>query len=107
MYEFSRTALVWIAFLIFILGSVYRLFAIFRMAKKEKSVLPYFNFKAGVRSIFMWLLPYGTRNMRLKPIFTGLSFIFHLCLLLTPIFALGHNILIKESWGTGEWLFLI
>ena len=105
MYEFSRTTLVWIAFLVFIFGSVYRLVSMYRLAKKEKSVLPYFNFKAGIRSIIMWMIPFGSRNMRLKPVFTGLSFLFHFCLLAAPIFALGHNILIKESWGISWWTF--
>jgi len=105
MYEFSRTTLVWIAFLVFILGSAYRLVSMYRMAKKEKSVLPYFNLKAGIRSIIMWMIPFGSRNMRLKPVFTGMSFLFHFCLLFTPVFALGHNILIKESWGIGWWTF--
>ena len=68
MYEFSRTTLVWIAFLVFILGSAYRLVSMYRMAKKEKSVLPYFNLKAGIRSIIMWMIPFGSRNiLEFKP----------------------------------------
>ena len=105
MYDFSRTTLVWIAFLVFIFGTIFRLVSMYRMAKKEKVVLPYFDFRAGMRSIFHWLLPYGSRNMRMKPVFTGLSFLFHFCLLFTPIFALGHNILIKESWNVSWWTF--
>jgi nitrate reductase gamma subunit len=29
--------------------------------------------------------------------------IFHLCLIVTPLVVLGHNILLDESWGVGFW----
>jgi nitrate reductase gamma subunit len=41
--------------------------------------------------------------MRLRPFFTVLSFLFHICLLITPIFVLGHTILWDESWGIRLW----
>jgi nitrate reductase gamma subunit len=41
--------------------------------------------------------------MRLHPAFTFLSFLFHICLLLTPILTVGHVTLWKESWGLSWW----
>jgi nitrate reductase gamma subunit len=41
--------------------------------------------------------------MRLRPFFTVASFLFHLCLLLTPLFALGHTLLWEQSWGIRLW----
>jgi nitrate reductase gamma subunit len=103
MYEFARGPLVWIAFLILMLGGLYRLIWMIRFAKKDKVVLPYMSLKHGLRSVLHWTVPFGARNMRLRPFFTILSFLFHVCLLATPIFVLGHTISWKESWGINLW----
>jgi len=103
MYEFSRGPLVWIAFFIFFAGSLYRLVAMVINSKKEKVVHPYMNLKFGLRSIMHWIIPMGSRNMRIQPVFTILSFLFHACLLITPLFVLGHIMLWKESWGISWW----
>ncbi len=103
MYDFTRGPLVWIAFLIFFGGSVYRIISTIVLAKKDKVVLPYMRTKYGLRSIVHWLIPFGSRNMRLRPFFTAMSFLFHACLLLTPIFTLGHIALWEESWGVDWW----
>jgi nitrate reductase gamma subunit len=41
--------------------------------------------------------------MRLRPAFTLLSFLFHICLLLTPILTVAHVMLWEESWGVSWW----
>ena len=99
MYEFARGPLVYIAFAILIGGSLYRLFWTIRTAKKDKVILPYMKWKFGLRSLAHWSVPYGAKNMRMRPVFTLLSFLFHICLILTPIFTLGHVALWRESWG--------
>jgi nitrate reductase gamma subunit len=99
MLEFARGPLVWIALLTFSLGSIYKILWIVLYSKKDKVVYPYMNVKYSLRSLLHWTIPFGSRNMRLKPGFTVFSFLFHICLLATPIFALGHIALWKESWG--------
>ena len=103
MYEFSRGPLVWIAFSILLFGSVYRVFSMARLAKKDKVVWPYMRWTFGLRSIAHWLIPYGSTNMRMRPAFTLLSFLFHACLLLTPILTAAHVFLWKESWNISWW----
>lgn len=103
MYEFARGPLVWIAFLIFGLGSIYKILWIVLYSRKDKVVHTYWSFKFGLRSVFRWLIPYSTRNMRLRPAFTFLTYVFHFCLLVTPIFAVGHVLLWRESWGISWW----
>jgi nitrate reductase gamma subunit len=103
MYEFSRGPLVWVAFGVLLIGSIYRVVSTIRMAKKDKVVLPYMKWKFGLRSIMHWVVPYAATNMRMRPAFTFLSFVFHGCLLLTPILTLGHVALWKESWGVSWW----
>ena len=51
MYELSRGPLVWIAFAIFLFGSVYRMVSMARMARKDKVVWPYMRWGPGLRSI--------------------------------------------------------
>jgi nitrate reductase gamma subunit len=34
---------------------------------------------------------------------TTVTFLFHICLVFTPIFLLSHNILWRESWGITWW----
>jgi nitrate reductase gamma subunit len=103
MYEFARGPLVWIAFAVFILGGLYRVIWMILFSKKDKIVHPYMSLKYGLRSLLHWTIPFGSHNMRLRPFFTVLSFLFHICLLATPLFVLGHTILWKESWGINLW----
>jgi len=103
MYEFARGPMVWIALLTFFFGCLYRIIWIIRESKKDKVVHPYMNWKYSLRSIAHWIVPFGSRNMRLRPAFTVMSFLFHICLLLTPVFVLGHVLLWKESWGISWW----
>ncbi len=103
MYEFSRGPLVWIAFAIFFGGSIYRIVSTILLSRKDKVVIPYMNWKFSLRSIMHWIIPFGSVNMRMRPAFTVFSFLFHICLLATPLFTLGHIALFKESWGISLW----
>ena len=103
MYEFIRGPLVWIAFIVFIGGVLYKLVNMHLLAKKEKVIYPTMSAKYGLRSILHWVVPFGSHNMRRRPLFTIISFSFHLCLLLTPIFAMGHIVLVEEAWGISWW----
>ncbi|MFC1708173.1 TmcC family electron transfer complex membrane anchor subunit [Planctomycetota bacterium] len=99
MYDFIRGPLVWTVFLIFFAGCIYKLVRLVRRAKDDKVVLPYMTWKHSLRSIAHWVVPFGARNMRLRPVMTVATFAFHLCLLVTPLFLMAHNVLWFESWG--------
>jgi len=103
MYPFVRGPLVWIAFAGFVLGTLYKFVAMYRLAKKEKSVIPTMDLKYGGRSLLHWLVPFGSKNMRMRPIFTVISTLFHLCLLITPLLVMGHAVLWEESFGISWW----
>jgi nitrate reductase gamma subunit len=103
MYEFARGPLVWIALTVFVVGCLYRLIWMFVMAKKDKSVYPYMSLKYGLRSLLHWIIPFGSLNMRMRPVMTIVTFAFHICLVLTPIFLLAHVMLWNESWGISWW----
>lgn len=104
LYQIVSGPLVWLAFGVFLFGSVYRIWEIFRLAqRKEKFIISHMSLKYGLRSVIHWLTPFGTLNMRLHPVMTIVSFTFHICLLLVPVFLLAHIILWEESWGVSWW----
>lgn len=103
LYNFVRGPLVWIAFLVFIGGSIYKIRELFLLAKKEKTVIPFLNIKYSLRSLLHWAVPFGSVNWRKRWVVTTMTFAFHICLVFTPIFLLSHNVLLHESWGITWW----
>ena len=103
MYEFITGPLVWISFILFIGGSLYRLARMFSLAKKDKVVYPYMSLKYSLRSLIHWIIPFASTNMRKHPVTTIVTFSFHVCLIATPVFLLSHNILWFQSWNISWW----
>jgi nitrate reductase gamma subunit len=71
--------------------------------KKEPFIFSYLSFRYGLRSILHWLTPFGTANWRQNPGLTIVTFIFHICLLVTPIFLLSHVVLLDEALNISWW----
>ncbi|PJA80164.1 MAG: nitrate reductase [Nitrospirae bacterium CG_4_9_14_3_um_filter_41_27] len=103
IYNFVRGPLVWVAFIVFIGGSIYKIRSLILLAKKQKVVFPYLSLKYSLRSLLHWLIPFNSRNWRLRPVIAIVTFLFHIGLVFTPIFLLSHNILWHESWGISWW----
>ena len=104
IYNFVSGPLVWISFIIFIGGSIYRLVSMGLLAKKKDTVIyAYFSPKYALRSIFHWIIPFGSVNMRKHPVMTLVAFSFHICLIAVPLFLFAHIILWKESWNISWW----
>ena len=104
LYNFVSGPLAWVAFIIFIGGSLYRVaHLILLVHKKEKFIYSYMSWKYSLRSILHWITPFATENWRKHPLLTIVTFAFHICLVLTPIFLLSHVILWDESWNLSWW----
>jgi len=103
LYNFVRGPLVWIAFIVFIGGSIYKIREMVLLFKKEKIINPYMSLKYTLRSLLHWLIPFNSVNWRRRPVITTVTFLFHIGLVFTPIFLLSHNILWRESWGITWW----
>jgi nitrate reductase gamma subunit len=96
--------LAWLAFFLFVVGSLYRLISLMVLVhKKEKFIYSYMSLKYSLRSILRWSTPFATENMKKHPGLTIVAFAFHICLILTPIFLLAHVTLIEESWNISWW----
>ncbi|MEN2986305.1 MAG: TmcC family electron transfer complex membrane anchor subunit [Thermodesulfovibrionaceae bacterium] len=103
IYTLARGPLVWFAFIVFLIGMFYRITTTLKIAKKEKVIYPYLSLKYSLRSLIHWLTPYGSISMRRHPWFTLIAFLFHICLIVTPVFLTGHIELWYESWGIRWW----
>lgn len=103
LYKFLKGPMVWVSFLLFIGGSMYRLISLLSKGKKVKSVSTYMSLKYSLRSILHWIIPFGSTNMRKHPWFTGVAFLFHICLIVTPLVLLAHNKLWFDSWQIRLW----
>lgn len=100
IYALVAGPLVWAAFILFFGGLLLRVIQLFRQINKtEKFIFTYMSWKYAWRSIWHWLIPFGTTNWRLHPVMTIVTFLFHICLVVTPLFFLGHAVLVTDAWG--------
>jgi nitrate reductase gamma subunit len=104
MYEFVTGPLAWIAFGIFFIGIIYRIIMYIRgldwqLDRVAYTAYPGAGMKGALKSIFFWLVPFGSRSFRVNPGFTIFFFLFHIGLLIVPIFLEAHNILLEERLG--------
>jgi len=98
LYELVRGPLAWLALVVFLLGSLYRVGALLLSpAGHLRSRRPS---PPGSRlcSIASWIVPFGSHTMRKNRTLTLVSFLFHTCIVLLPVFLLAHNVLWYESW---------
>ncbi len=103
IYELVRGPLAWVALTIFVLGCLYRIVFLLYTGKKETVLDSSRSASDAVRSILHGLIPFGSTYMRKQPLFTVISFIFHLCVVILPIFLLAHIVLWYESWEIQWW----
>lgn len=116
MYSFVSGPLVWIAFLVFVGGMLYQFVSMVKQARKDKVVYPYMSLKYGLRSLVHWLIPFASQNMRARYETTMVTFAFHICLILVPIFLTAHVVMFSFAWGpkwgtlsegTADWLSVL
>lgn len=108
MYEFVTGPLAWLSFAIFFIGLIVRIILYikdldWKLDRVTYTVNVFYGIKGAFRSIIFWLFPFGTRSWRSYPVFTILFFTFHIGLIVTPVFLMAHNIILKERWGISFW----
>jgi len=100
IYDFVSGPLVWLSFIIFISGSIYRIATMAMLAKKKDGVVyDYMDSFYALRSIMHWIIPFGSENMKKHPAMTIVTFVFHISLVIAPLFLFAHIALIKEAWN--------
>lgn len=104
IYNFVSGPLAWLAFILFFGGCLYRLVRLFMLVnEKEPFIFTYMSWKYSLRSIFHWIIPFGTVNWRRHPVLTVVTFVFHIGLVIAPIFLLAHVILLDEALNLSWW----
>ncbi len=100
LYDLAVGPLAWLAFGVFIIGSIYRLLAMRALAhKKEAAFVAYLSLPHAFRSLAHWLTPYGALGWRENPVVTAATFVFHISVILVPLFLMGHIALFDAFRG--------
>lgn len=104
MYEFVTGPLAWVAFGIFFIGLIVRTVLYFRGLDWKADRVAYktqlsYGIKGAVKSVVSWLIPYGTGGWKTHPVFTAITFVFHLSLLISTVFLPAHNYILEQKWG--------
>lgn len=102
-YELARGPFAWIAFIIFFSGCLYRIIFTLTAGHHHKFLYPGNSINGAAKSIIHGILPFGSFYMRRHPVFTMITVIFHLCVLIIPVFLLAHIVLWYESWQILFW----
>jgi nitrate reductase gamma subunit len=116
-FLFVEGPLLWIAFLTFFMGSILRAALFLSVSRKrDKIIYQYFSWKYVLATFSRWVLPLN-KDVAKNPVFTILGYIFHISLIVVPIWFSGHISLWEESrfewsWtpipdGLADWMTLI
>jgi len=116
-YSFVEGPLLWVAFLTFIIGSLLRAALFVSVSRKrDKVIYQHLSWKYVFATIGRWLLPLN-KDVLKNPVFTISGYIFHICLIVVPIWFSGHITLWQESrlewsWsaipdGLADWMTIV
>ena len=107
MVDFIRGQLISIALIIFVLGLIFQLIQFFKLTKKKEWLYPPLEIKSEKKSAGQWVsVCFSSLNGTLwktDPLVTIATSVFHVFLIGGPIFLLGHNLLMDQSWGLRLW----
>jgi nitrate reductase gamma subunit len=107
MVDFIRGQLISIAFVIFILGLIFQLFQFFKLTKKKEWVYPPSQITSEKKTAGQWvafcLVSLNGTLWKTDPLMMIMTSVFHVFLISVPIFLLGHNIVLDQSWGLSLW----
>ncbi len=102
MYEFLTGPMLWVAFLVF--GLARRVVLYIRGLDWRLERVAYgpgrkIGMKGALSSVFQWLVPFGTHSWRRQPYFTIAFFLFHIGVVIVPLFLAGHMVIMQERFG--------
>ena len=103
MYEVVTGPLLWTSFIVFIGGGLFKLLWMVKLATNDRVVFPRMGLRYSLTSFFRWIIPFTRTNMKKRPIMTIGTFVFHISLIITPLFLLSHNLLWYRSWNIRWW----
>lgn len=106
MFELARGPLVWVAATVFLVGIALRIVELFLLTKKRERIQwPTHGITTDSRAErkLKPILAFRHSLIGKHPVMAIVSGIFHACLFAAPIFAMGHTLLLRQSWGISLW----
>ena len=106
IYGLVRGPLVWVALGVFVLGLAYQAWQFYSATRKQEVVLPPASLLGGVELPKpLSLADISNSFFGVHPVMAVVTTIFHVFLIMLPIFILGHNVLLEESTGFSLFVF--
>ena len=118
MYEFLRGPMMWVAIVVCILGLIYQAVRLIRITQvrdqvyntkktteKGKGFLANIKRLTAIFSKNDFRVTISGTILGNQPFLAILTVIFHICIIITPLFLMGHNVLIFQSWDFSLWSF--
>lgn len=104
MHAFLTGPLFYLSLAVCIIGMIVRFYKYFtglswQLDRVAYKAHPKAGLKGAFRSIYKWLIPYGTYGWRTQPVMAAAFFGFHIGAVCIPLFLLGHNVFLKEKLG--------
>jgi nitrate reductase gamma subunit len=104
MYTFLTGFMFWLSLAVFGLGVIVRTFLYVKglkwnLDRVAYKAYPLAGFKGALRSVWKWLLPFGTQGWRKQPLMTIVFFGFHIGAVAVPLFLLAHNLILRQKLG--------
>lgn len=104
MHDLLTGTFFWIALGICLTGMLVRSVLYFRglswqLDRVAYRAHPKAGLKGAFRSIYKWLIPFGTRGWQTQPFITLAFFGFHIGAILVPLFLMGHAFFMEEKLG--------
>jgi len=106
MYALARGPLLWLAASVFTVGIVYRIIELFMLTeKRERVAWPTHGIRVDSPEERKLRMIISLRHSFIgrHPVMAIVSGVFHSCLFAAPIFAQGHALLLRQSWGVSFW----
>ncbi len=104
MHNFLTGIFFWIALSVCLIGMLVRFVLYFKglswqLDRVAYKAHPMQGFKGAMRSIYKWLVPFGTYGWRTQPFMAIIFFGFHIGAVFVPLFLAGHNVFLESKTG--------
>ncbi len=112
MFDFIRGPLVWISCIVFFLGIIYQVFSFRALTTKKETVFfnPRPRKKIKPAKLNLEAILHGFARIKLSvagvnPVMIFVTTVFHICLVVAPLFLVAHNVLLDQYIGVSLFTF--
>lgn len=107
LFDFIRGPLAWISFVVFFLGLIYQTYRFISYTKTNPHVIynPRPRKKMTSDNVKNFLKKAKLSIIGVNPVMIIVTSLFHICLIIAPLFLLAHNILLEDAVGFSLFSF--